>query len=45
MDLLELVVEKFPILLPKCVPELLELCWAANKDDKIQIRVLRIVAR
>ena len=44
VDLMELLVENFPVLLPKSLPELLELCWAAGKEDGVQVRVLRLIA-
>jgi len=44
VDLMELLVENFPVLLPKALPELLELCWAAGKEDGVQVQVLRLIA-
>ena len=28
-----------------CLSEMLELCWAASKEDHIQVRLLRVLAR
>ncbi len=44
VDLMELLVENFPVLLPHALPALLDLCWAVTgKEDGVQVRVFRLI--